>query len=318
MGVTLLTEVTRTTTMKLSIKNLVAAPFTPMNSDESVNVNVIPDYAQCLINQGVTQVYILGTTGEGMSLSVDERMQVAEAWKNLGKMDIIMNHIGANSIADVKALAAHSEKIGLDAIALLAPFYYKCADLDALIEYLAEVTSAAPNTPLVYYHFAGKTGVDFDVTDLVEKAMERIPMFAGVKFTGWDLGTAIEANRQFGDKVMIGYGKDEQVMAAYFMGLKCSVGSTYNWAGKVWNEAITALKNGDNAGSVKKQEFMNQVLRVIFQFGFNDAVNKSMMKFVHGVDMGPVRRPISQVPADKLAQVHAELEKLKFRQCCLK
>merc|ERR1712123_69327 len=237
MGVTLLTEVTRTT-MKLSIQNLIAAPFTPMNSDESVNVNVIPDYAQCLINQGVTQVYILGTTGEGMSLSVDERMQVAEAWKNLGKMDIIMNHIGANSIADVKALAAHSEKI--------------------------------------------------------------------------------EANRQFGDKVMIGYGKDEQVMAAYFMGLKCSVGSTYNWAGKVWNEAITALKNGDNAGSVKKQEFVNQVLRVIFQFGFNDAVNKSTMKYVHGVDMGPVRRPISQVPAGKLAQVHAELEKLKFRQCCLK
>merc|ERR1712123_129932 len=291
MGVTLLTEVTRTT-MKLSIQNLIAAPFTPMNSDESVNVNVIPDYAQCLINQGVTQVYILGTTGEGMSLSVDERMQVAEAWKNL-------------------------EKIGLDAIALLAPFYYKCADLDALIEYLADVSSAAPNTPLVYYHFAGKTGVDFDVTDLVEKAMERIPMFAGVKFTGWDLGTAIEANRQFGDKVMIGCGKDEQVMAAYFMGLKCSVGSTYNWAGKVWNEAIAALENGDNAGSVKKQEYMNQVLRVIFQFGFNDAVNKSMMKFVHGVDMGPVRRPISQVPAGKLAQVHAELEKLKFRQCCL-
>ena len=127
--------------MKLSIDNLIAAPFTPMNSDESVNVNVIPDYAQCLLDQGVTKVYILGTTGEGMSLSVNERMEVAEAWKKFGKMDVIMNHIGANSIADVKTLAAHSEKIGLDAIALLAPFYYKCVDLDALIDYLAEVDS---------------------------------------------------------------------------------------------------------------------------------------------------------------------------------
>ena len=34
------------------------------------------------------------------------------------------------------------------------------------------------------------------------------------------------------------------------------------------------MKSGDNAGSAKKQEFMTQVLRVIFQFGYNDAVNK--------------------------------------------
>ena len=74
-----------------------------------------------------------------MSLSVEERMKVAEAWKSFGKMETIMNHIGANSIADVKALAAHSEKIGLDAIALLAPFYYKCNDLDSLMDYLKEV-----------------------------------------------------------------------------------------------------------------------------------------------------------------------------------
>ena len=141
----------------------------------------------------------------------------------------------------------------------------------------------------MYYHFAGKTGVDYNVADLIEKALVKVPTFAGVKFTGWDLGTAIEANRQYGNKVMIGYGKDEQVMASYFMGLKCSVGSTYNWAGKIWNEAIqgksksickhlisnySAMKSGDNAGSAKKQEFMTQVLRVIFQFGYNDAVNK--------------------------------------------
>jgi len=301
----------------LSIENLISAPFTPMNADESINVDAIPAYGQCLLDQGITKVYILGTTGEGMSLSVDERMKVAEAWKKFGKMDIIMNHIGANSIADVKALAAHSEKIGLDAIAMLAPFYYKCADLDSLIDYLAEVSKSAPNTPLVYYHFAGKTGVDYNVADLIEKALVKVPTFAGVKFTGWDLGTAIEANRQYGNKVMIGYGKDEQVMASYFMGLKCSVGSTYNWAGKIWNEAIQALKNGDNAGSAKKQEFMTQVLRVIFQFGYNDAVNKSMMKFIHGVDMGPVRRPISQVPIDVLQKIHTELAKLNFKQACL-
>ena len=42
-----------------------------------------------------------------------------------------------------------------------------------------------------------------------------------------------------------------------------------------------------------------------------------MMKYIHGVDMGPVRRPISQVPSDKLDKIHADLAKLNFKQACL-
>ena len=52
------------------------------------------------------------------------------------------------------------------------------------------------------------------------------------------MGTVVEARRQFGDRVLVGYGKDEQVMASYFLGMKCSVGSTYNWAGQIYNKAI--------------------------------------------------------------------------------
>ena len=97
--------------MKLNIEGLIAAPFTPLKPNSEVNLDIIPDYADVLLSQGVDHVYILGTTGEGMSLTVDERMKVAEAWKKAGKMKLIMNHIGGNSIEDVKALAAHSEKV---------------------------------------------------------------------------------------------------------------------------------------------------------------------------------------------------------------
>ena len=54
----------------------------------------------------------------------------------------------------------------------------------------------------------------------LQQALANIPTFAGVKFTGWDMGTAIEAKRRFGDKVLIGYGKDEQAVAAYFLGVR--------------------------------------------------------------------------------------------------
>ena len=43
-------------------------------------------------------------------------------------------------------------------------------------------------------------------------------------------------NLKLSDRILIGYGKDEQVMAGYFFGISCSVGSTYNYAGKLFNK----------------------------------------------------------------------------------
>ena len=80
-----------------------------MNADRSVNYDAISYYGQILLLQGVKNVYINGTTREGMSLSVEERQKCAEKWIKTG-MDVVVNHVGAKSIADVKALGTLSEK----------------------------------------------------------------------------------------------------------------------------------------------------------------------------------------------------------------
>ena len=79
-----------------------------MNADQSVNYGAISEYGKVLLKQGVKNVYINGTTGEGMSLSVEERQKCAEEWMKTG-MDVVMTHVGANSIADVKALGNKKE-----------------------------------------------------------------------------------------------------------------------------------------------------------------------------------------------------------------
>lgn len=71
--------------------------------DQSLNLELIPDYVDVLKKQGVQNAYILGTTGEGVSLNVAERKKVAEAWmKHSNKLNKILCHVGANSITDVK------------------------------------------------------------------------------------------------------------------------------------------------------------------------------------------------------------------------
>ena len=62
------------------LSGLIAAPHTPFAADGSVNYPVIDDIAKHLITTGVTGAYVLGTTGEGIHCSVEERKKVAERW----------------------------------------------------------------------------------------------------------------------------------------------------------------------------------------------------------------------------------------------
>ena len=62
------------------IHGLVAAPFTPMNEDGSLNLGLIPAYYRLLKENNVKGAFICGSTGEGVSLTLAERKAVAEAW----------------------------------------------------------------------------------------------------------------------------------------------------------------------------------------------------------------------------------------------
>ena len=66
---------------------IIAAPFTPMNSDGSLNVSIIPEYYQMLKANGITGAFICGSTGEGVSLTMEEKKLVAETWASCSKSD---------------------------------------------------------------------------------------------------------------------------------------------------------------------------------------------------------------------------------------
>ena len=114
------------------LQGLIAAPFTPMNQDGSINVNIIPAYYEMLKANNVNGAFICGSTGEGVSMTSKEKMAVAEAWAACSKNDAdftVMPLLGGTSIADCKELALHAKAIGLDAVSFTAPFYFKPADV---------------------------------------------------------------------------------------------------------------------------------------------------------------------------------------------
>ena len=127
------------------LEGLIAAPFTPMHNDGSLNLAVIPEYYEMLKANGVKGAFICGSTGEGVSLSLNEKKAVAEAWAAVAKEDadfIVMPLLGGTCLTDCKELAVQAKQIGLDAISFTAPFYFKPASVEVLANCCKEIAAS--------------------------------------------------------------------------------------------------------------------------------------------------------------------------------
>ncbi|KAJ0065152.1 hypothetical protein NL108_005630, partial [Boleophthalmus pectinirostris] len=233
-----------------------------------INLSVIEPYIDYLINkQNVKSIFVNGTTGESVSLSVAERKALAEDWcrKAKGKMDNVFVHVGCMSLKDSQDLACHAAQIGADGIAVISPSFFKPGTADDIKAFLREVASAAPNLPFYYYHMPAITGVNVPVRDVLNDIEDLIPSFRGVKFSGYDLldfGQCV-SNSQPNWSVV--YGVDEQLLAGLVMGANGAVGSTYNYMGSYANKLITAFENGDQlqarAIQFKLQELLSFAMK---------------------------------------------------------
>ena len=103
---------------------LLAASVTPLrDGGAALDEDAIGPMVDFLEAGGVDGLFALGTTGEGVLLSLDERMRAAIAFREACDGTLIV-HCGAQSTADTVALAAHAASIGVDGVAVIPPPYY--------------------------------------------------------------------------------------------------------------------------------------------------------------------------------------------------
>ncbi len=293
------------------IHGLIAAPFTPMHSDYSLNLNLVEQQARALAKNQVQGAFICGTTGEGLSLSTDERVQVAEKWRAVCPPELrIIVHVGHESLPESRALAAHAQKIGAAAFATLVPGFYPVAGVGALVDYCARVAEAAPALPFYYYHIPVLTGVELPMREFLEIASSRIPNLAGIKFTHENLMDYRRCLEFDGAKFDILFGRDEILLAALALGATGAVGSTYNFMASIYHEVITAFHVGDLEKARQFQSRAIEVIAVMSRHGGLPA-GKAMMRLI-GLDCGPVRPPLVSLSDVDFTRLRAELAKVGF------
>lgn len=290
-----------------TLRGLVAAPFTPLKPDGSLNLDVIPRYAALLAAQGVRGAFVNGTTGEGPSLTTEERKRVAEAWRRAAPASLaIVVHLGHNAVGDSVDLARHAAAIGCDATAAVAPSFFKPAGAAGLVDYCATLAAAAPALPFYYYHMPSMTGFNCSVADFLGQAQERIPSLAGVKFTHEDLFDFGLCRQAAGGRYDILYGFDQTLLCGLALGATGAVGSTYNYAARIYLEVMAAFERGDLVAARAAQFRAQRFVATLIKYGGGVVGGKALMALC-GLDCGPVRSPLASVPPAALAAFEREL-----------
>ena len=293
------------------ISGLLSAPFTPMYPDGTINFSKVPDVVNLLIDNKVKGMFVCGSTGEGPSLTTEERKQLAEAFvKAADKRLLVFVHVGHNSITEARQLAEHAQRIGADCISATPSTYFKVDSVDLLVQCLQEIAKGATSLPLYYYNIPALTGISLDMVKLLEKAAEAIPSFAGIKYTAPLLHDYQACVNFSNNKYDILYGTDEMLLGALATGARGFIGSTYNFVAPLYNAIIEEFKKGNVKEAQRLQYISVEMVRVIVKYGGLRA-QKAMMKLI-GLDCGNVRYPLAFFKEHEYKLLETDLKNIGF------
>ncbi len=296
---------------------LIAAPFTPFSADGSLNPEVVQQQAELLVAGGADGAFVCGTTGESMSLAVEERIELAKRWVDAAASQLpVIVHVGHTALPDCRMLAAHAQQIGASAIAVMAPCFFKPAAVDDLVEFCRQVAAAAPGLPFYYYHIPGMTGVAVAMADFLRAADGKIPTLAGLKYSHNDLQDLSACLRLFDGRYEVLFGMDQILLAAMSLGVRGAVGSTYNCMTPLYRRIERSFADGDLEAAAREQARSMEFVSTCLGFGpAAFAAFKAVMKVV-GVDCGPVRPPLRRLSDEQYEQLREELKRIGFFGYC--
>lgn len=296
----------------MKLHELVVATHTPFHANGSLAPEVVATQAAFLAANGIRTIFMTGSTGESHSVTCAEKLELYDAWAAAGKANgvSVIAHVGGNCIDDSKTLARRAGELGFKAISALAPSYYKPANLSALIDCCAAIAAEAPGTPFYYYDIPALTGLTLPMEKFLLDAPARIPTLAGIKFTNPDLVSYRRSLDVAGNDLDLPWGVDEMLLAGLATGARGGVGSTYNWAPRLYMDLISAHKIGDLTEARRLQSVSIAMIDAIAATGFLSTA-KALMKRL-GVPVGPARLPLGNPTAAQIDALMIRLDELGF------
>lgn len=295
------------------LEGLIAAPFAPMDRHGEVMYDRIEGYYDLLEKNGVVGAFINGSTGEGVSLSQMEKRKIVEAWTKRSKEKKtvkVISLVGGTSYVECIESALHAQEEGINAIALLAPYYFKPADARQLAEFVSKVAERVPQLPVYFYHIPVLSGYYLTMYDFLREAAPFIPNLAGIKYTHEDFMDFLSCTNFMEGKFNMMWGRDENMLSALVLGTRSAVGSTFNYAAPLYLQLIASFDSGDLVTARKLQQQSIDMIRLLGKYG-GIATGKAYMRYI-GFDCGEFRSPIKNMEPANFEMFKAEVSTLRM------
>lgn len=276
------------------------------------NGEVSPERVRALtqyhIDKGVQGVYVNGSSGECIYLSVEDRKLILENVMAVakGKLTVIA-HVACNNTKDSVELAKHAESLGVDAIAAIPPIYFRLPAY-SIARYWNDMSKAAPNTDFIIYNIPQLSGTTL-TRDLYAEMRKNLRVI-GVKNSSMPTQDIQMFVADGGDDHIVFNGPDEQFISGRVIGAKAGIGGTYGVMPDLFLKLNELIKESDFETAKELQYAINDVIYKMVSGRANlYAVIKEILRLNEKLDLGSVRAPLEPLHEEDLtiAKEAAEL-----------
>jgi len=234
---------------------------------------------------------------------------MTQAWTTHAGNELpIIDHVGHNCQRDAIALAKHANNCGASGISIIAPSYFPMNTAQDIIDWCAPIAAAAGDLPFYYYDLPQLSGITIPAYDVISRAAEQIPTFAGMKYSGTD-PAGLQHCVALGDYDIF-WGSDENLLVGLSLGANAAVGSTYNVALPHYKKLLDAFLAGDIDTARKLQALALNMVDLMIPFEVIPSLKA--VQQTTGYQLGASRLPFRSLSQEDTENLIKALEPLQI------
>ncbi len=290
------------------LRGVYSAVATPLTVDQDLDESGLRRLVDRTIDGGVHGLVPCGSTGEFSTLTRSERERVVEVVieQTAGRIPVVPQ-TGATSTREAVELSRHAERLGADAIMVVAP-YYEPFTIAETKRYYADVAGSV-SIPVMAYNLPAATGINL-TPQILGELISEVPNVKYVKDTSGDFTAAAQLIHEYGDAVSVFVGWDTLFLAALLEGAAGSVIGAANVVPRQLVSIYDSVQSSDLASASEQWQALFPLMATLISGGYTAAIKGALD--IIGASAGPQRAPGADVSGDRLVALRRSLETLSL------
>jgi len=266
------------------------AIITPFNADGSVNFEEFGKIIEDQIAGSTDAIVVCGTTGESAAMPDEEHLSVIDycVKKVAGRVPVIAG-TGTNDTQHCINLSVGAEKLGVDALLLVTPYYNKTTQKGLIAHYTKIANSV--KIPIILYNVPSRTGLNIAPETL--KELSKVENIVAVKEASGNISQVAKIAHLCGDDMTIYSGNDDQIVPLLSLGGKGVISVLSNVAPKETHDMVMSYLEGDIKTACKLQLEAIELVDALF-IEVNPIPVKAAMNML-GYKAGDLRMPLCEI-----------------------